>query len=171
MWQILNLKKTSINLLCWLATTLVLAQAAELEPIKLELAFVAGDNINVSEMHRPSPIEVCLYELKSAQIFDNSDYFSLKSRDAEVLTGEMLKKDCFVMRPGERRKIERKSDPATTVLGILAGYREIDRFVWRATYKLPEAPQAGPMRAFMPSVKSVALIQIGEYGLRVREIK
>jgi type VI secretion system protein VasD len=143
--------------------------ASELEPTSLELTFMASDTINLDEQRRPKPIEVCLYELKSSQIFDASDFFSLQSRDKEVLGTDLLKKDCFILRPGDRRKISRKSDAETTSIGVLASYRELEKFVWRATYKLPEAPPASWYRSAMPANKSVLSIQVGGYGLRIKE--
>ena len=144
--------------------------ATELEPTAIELTFIAGENINLDEQRRAKPVELCLYELKSNQVFDTSDYFSLQSRDKEVLGADLLKRDCFILRPGDRKKLTRKSDPETTSIGILVGYRELEKFVWRATYKLPEAPPASWARSFMPANKTALAIQVGGYGLRIKEI-
>lgn len=144
--------------------------AAELEPTAIELTFFAGENINLDEQRRAKPVELCVYELKSSQVFDTSDYFSLQSRDKEVLGADLLKRDCFILRPGDRKKLARKSDPETTAIGVLVGYRELEKFVWRATYKLPEAPPASWFRSLMPANKSALAIQVGGYGLRIKEI-
>lgn len=37
-----------------------------------------------------------------------------------------------------RRKLRRPLNKETTALGILAGYRNLGKSVWRATYKIPD---------------------------------
>ena len=149
----------------------IVRAASEFEPTQLELTFTASDTINLDEQKRAKPIELCLYELKSTQVFDTSDYFSLQSRDKEVLGADLLKKDCFILRPGDRRKISRKSDAEAIAIGVLAGYRELEKFVWRASYKLPEASPTSWYRSMVPANKSVLTVQVGGYGLRIKETK
>lgn len=145
--------------------------AAGTLPIKLEATFIAGEYINLDELKRPKPIELCLYELKSSQVFDNSDYFTLSTQDKAALGNDLLRKECFILRPGEQRKVERETDPQTTAIGLLAGYRELDRYVWRATYKLPQPKADNWINSLSPSVSAKVLMQVGGYGIRVREIK
>ena len=58
--------------------------------------------------------------------------------------------DEFILRPGEVRDVVRKSASATTAIGVLAGYRDLGKSVWRAVYRLPVAPDASWYRAVIP---------------------
>ena len=157
----------------WLAGALLLAavcaEAAPeaVEPTRLEMTVVAAENVNTDDKNRAQPIEIRLYELKNSQAFDTSDFFTLHDKGREKLGPDLLRSESFILRPGERRKIERKSDSETTAIGILAGYRDLGRSVWRVTEKLPEAKAAAWYRFAMPSNKLVLDIRVEESGLRV----
>ncbi|MDI5036125.1 type VI secretion lipoprotein TssJ, partial [Salmonella enterica subsp. enterica serovar Montevideo] len=38
-------------------------------------------------------------------------------------------------------KLRRPLNAQTTAIGVLAGYRNLAKSVWRVTYKIPEAPE------------------------------
>ena len=137
------------------------------EATRLQLSISTADNVNPDEKSRPNPIEIRIYELKSAQVFENADFFSLQTKDKEVLGGDMLAKEIFVLRPGEQRKIERTSDNETTAIGILAGYRDLGKAQWRLIEKLPEAPAAAWYRMVVPSNKLNLRIIAEERGIKI----
>lgn len=139
------------------------AQEAK-EPTKLVLKLEAAAQTNPDDAGRPSPIKVRIYELKDSNSFAEADYFSLNANDKTVLGADMLARDEFILRPGETRKIERKSNPKTLAIGILAGYRDLNS-VWRVVYPLPEAPEAAWYRAVLPINKSQLSIQLQPQGI------
>ncbi|MFM0340889.1 type VI secretion system lipoprotein TssJ [Paraburkholderia fungorum] len=112
------------------------------EPIRLDLAMVASAGVNPDDQKRAAPIVVRVYELKTDAAFSSADYFSLQDKDKTVLTDDLVARDQFQLRPGERASIRRMIDPATTTLGILAAYRDLPNSVWRVAYRLPVAPEA-----------------------------
>jgi len=154
-----------------IAATTGHAETEVLEQTKLELAVSASDNVNPDEKLRPQPIEIRIYELKNSQAFDTADYFSLHHKDKEILSSDLIKKDTFILRPGESRKISRKSDSETRAIGILAGYQNLGKTVWRVTHKLKDAPAASWLRFILPANKASLEIRADEYGLRVIEAK
>ncbi|QDL54693.1 type VI secretion system lipoprotein TssJ [Rhodoferax aquaticus] len=156
----------------WLLLSLIvapcIAQNAK-EPTKLMLMVEATAGANPDDSQRPSPIKVRIYELKDSSGFMEADYFSLDKSDKTVLAADMLSKDEFILRPGEIKKIERKSNPQATAIGVLAGYRDLPNAVWRTVFKLPEAPEAAWYRAMLPANKTVLQIQLQPQGIVLTE--
>lgn len=151
----------------WFAAAGVEAAPEQMEATRLEITVTATDNVNADDKNRAQPIEIRIYELKNSQSFDTSDFFSLHDKDREKLGPDLLRSESFILRPGERRKIERKSDSETTAIGILAGYRDLGRSTWRVTEKLPEPKATAWYRFAIPSNKLVLDIRAEESGLRV----
>lgn len=139
------------------------------EKTRLVMDIEASATTNPDVSLRPSPIKVRIYELKDAGTFAEADYFSLETADKVTLAADMLSKDEFILRPGEKRRIERKSHPQTTAIGVIAGYRDLPNTVWRITHKLKEAPDASWMRALLPSNRAELSIQLQPHGIVLAE--
>jgi type VI secretion system protein VasD len=152
--------------LCFFLGLTVHAYAQEAkEQTKLILSIEAAAGVNPDSSLRPSPIKVRIYELKDQSAFAEADYFSLDTTDKVVLAADMLAKDEFILRPGEKRSIERKSNAQTTAIGVLAGYRDLPNSTWRVIYKLKEAPDASWMRALLPANRAELSIQLQPQGI------
>ncbi|ADQ84396.1 type VI secretion system protein VasD [Methylovorus sp. MP688] len=95
----------------------------------------------------------------------DADYFTLDSSDKTLLASDMLAKDEFILKPGESRIIERDSKSQTVAVGVLAGYRELEKVTWRAIYKLKEAPEQAWYRKLIPSNKAKLNIQMMPQGV------
>jgi type VI secretion system protein VasD len=102
-------------------------------PTRLAADVVADDNLNPDYGGRPSPLVVRLYELKNTVAFENADFFALYEGDVGALEADLINREEFQIKPGEQKEIERKLDPETAYLGVLAAYRDIDNAVWRKT--------------------------------------
>ncbi|MFG6447434.1 type VI secretion system lipoprotein TssJ [Roseateles sp. BYS180W] len=149
-------------LLCaWLAP----AQAQERERTRLALQVQAAADVNPDAALRASPIKVRIYELKDSQVFLEADYFSLDEKDKLLLANDVLVREEFILRPGESRRIERKSHPAAQYLGVLAGYRDLLQSSWRVVHKLPEAPEAAWYRALVPAQKVALIVELQAQGI------
>jgi len=111
------------------------------ESQRLDLRVNASDTVNPDNQKKASPIEVRIYELKNDAAFTTADYWSLQDNDKAILADDLLHRDSFILRPGEEKKLRRLLNAQTTALGVLAGYRNLGKSVWRATYKIPEAPE------------------------------
>jgi type VI secretion system protein VasD len=148
--------------------TQVQAQEAK-EQTKLVLTIEAAPGVNPDGSLRPSPIKVRIYELKDPGAFSEADYFSLDTTDKITLAADMLARDEFILRPGESRTIERKSNAQTTAIGVLAGYRDLPNSTWRVIHKLKEAPAASWMRALLPANRAELTIQLQPQGIALTE--
>jgi type VI secretion system protein VasD len=108
--------------------------------------------VNPDDHGRAAPIVVRVYELKDAGAFKTADFFTLQSQDKTVLGDDLVKRNEWLLRPGDHRTLVRPADPATTALGVIAAYRDLPNSVWRAVYPLPAAPDAAWYH-FAPKLK------------------
>lgn len=141
------------------------------ESTKLALKIVADANVNPDSAQHAAPIKVRIYELKDSTTFLGTDYFTLDTNEKISLASDLLAKDEYILRPTETQKIERNSNPQTTAIGILAGYRDLTNSIWRVVYKLPPTPEAAWFRFAIPANKTSLRIQLQAQGIAVIEEK
>jgi len=137
------------------------------EPTNLRLRVTASEDVNPNEWGKAAPILVRVYELKSATAFENADFFTLQGDDRKVLGEDVLAVDEFIFRPGDEREIARKSNPATTAIGVLAGYRELGKSIWRAAYRLPVAPDASWYRMAIPDRQQKLQVRLEQRAVSI----
>src|SRR5258705_6446707 len=83
------------------------------EAVKLNLTVAASSGVNPDDQKRAAPIVVRIYELKTDAAFNAGDFFTLQDKDKTLLADDLVTRDQFQLRPGEKKEIARKSDPAT----------------------------------------------------------
>lgn len=123
------------------------------EPVHLDIAIAADSDLNVDHKGRGAPMLLRVYELKSDVAFREADFFALQKNDKAVLGTDLLAVDQFVVRPGETRKIFRKSNPESTAIGFFAGYRDLPSATWRVVHKLPPEAEKSWFRVFRSARK------------------
>lgn len=123
------------------------------ERTALYITFSASDDVNSDEKLRPNPILIRMYELRSASSFENADYFSLQTNEVAVLGGDMLAREEFILRPGEKKQLRRKSHPDVQTLGWTAGYKDLAQSEWRTVVHVTLAPESAWYRAPLPANK------------------
>lgn len=149
------------------STLSLTTHAQEKEATALKLEVIASPTVNPNDTGRPSPIRVRIYELKDSASFREADYFSLESDDKVVLAADMLARDEFILRPREKRKIQRKSNPATTAIGVLAGYRDLAHTTWRVVIPLEDPPEKSWWRFAIPANALERAIKLDPQGVRI----
>ncbi|HGL4260042.1 type VI secretion system lipoprotein TssJ [Burkholderia dolosa] len=140
------------------------------KPASLNLKINVSAGVNPDELGRPAPIMVRIYELKSAYTFDNADFFTLQSDSKKALGDDAIAIDEFVLRPGDVANIRRRINAATTAVGVLAGYRELGKSVWRGVYRLPPRPDEAWLRLFAAHTKIKLNVDIGQRAVLVTEL-
>lgn len=106
-------------------------------PAAIRADIVAGADVNPDARGRPSPVVVKVFELKSLAAFETADFFSLFEKDKETLGGELLARDELSLAPGGKQALTREVKPETRYLGVVAGYRDLERATWRAAVPVP----------------------------------
>jgi type VI secretion system protein VasD len=137
------------------------------EQTNLQLQIVASENVNPNDWGTAAPILVRVYELKAATAFSNADFFTLQNDDKKAIGDDALVVDEFILRPGDEREITRKSNPATTAIGVLAGYRDLGKSVWRDIYRLPAGPDAAWYRVAIPDRKQTLTIRLDQRAVSI----
>jgi len=139
--------------------------SAAKEPYRLRLTVRATSTVNPDDEHRPAPIVVRIYELRTDGTFNTVDYFSLQDKDTNVLGNDLVRRDEVLLRPGEQRAIQRKTDATTTAIGIVAAYRDLPHSVWRAVYPLSNAPDAAWYRVIAPKLNLT--VELGTNAIKI----
>jgi type VI secretion system protein VasD len=140
-------------------------QPSRKEAARLEISITADNDMNVDTKGAGAPLLLRVYELKSATLFQDADFFALQDHDKTLLGAELLAFDQFMMRPGETREIRRQANSGTTAIGIFAGYRDLPNAVWRLTHTMAAAPTAHWYRAVVPSAKARLALRLTNRAL------
>lgn len=101
------------------------------KPIVVKLTLEASKDLNPDSRGRPSPATVKIFDLKSSASFEKADFFSLFDRERETLGPDLVSRDDLVLKPGDRIAQERKLAPDVQFIGVLVGYRDLERSQWR----------------------------------------
>lgn len=110
-------------------------------PVKtVTVVLHAASNINPGMNERPAPVLVRIYELKASTAFDAADYFALADKDRESLGGDLLSRDDYQVKPGERLQAARKFNAATRRLAAMVSFRDLERSVWKASIAISDPP-------------------------------
>lgn len=125
---------------------------------------VADKGLNPDEAGKPKPVMLRLYELRAAAAFERSAYLDLQDKDEASLGSDSVKREEFMVQPGEQRTLERKGNPEVRAFGFLAGYRDLERSRWRTTIDAPNSVELrrrwwglGPTEQLRPVVYRVTL--------------
>jgi type VI secretion system protein VasD len=140
------------------------------EMANLQIKVSASDRANPDEQGRAAPVMVRIFELKSTHAFENADFFTLQVDNKSVLGDDALATDEFILRPGDVRTLRRLSNPSTTAIGVLAGYRDLGKSVWRTVYRLAPLPEASWYRSMMPRPKVILNVMVGPRAVSVTEV-
>jgi type VI secretion system protein VasD len=103
------------------------------KPTVVALSVEAAANVNPDIRGRPSPVVLKIFELKSAASFERADFFALFDRERETLGTELVARDEMVLKPGDRITQNRKPAAETQFIGLVAGFRDLERAQWRLT--------------------------------------
>ena len=115
----------------------------------------ADELINPNSESQPSPVVVRVYELKSLTAFQPATFFQLLDNDTAVLGADMVAKREIEIKPGERQAFDRATPAETKYIGVIAGFRDIDKATWRANLEL--APQQAGLVVVKLTAQAVSI--------------
>lgn len=98
---------------------------------RAQLLVASQANVNPDFSGRPSPVVVKVYELRRGLAFRQADFQNLFDQPMQTLGADILAADELVFVPGEARSITYLPGPDARFLGIVAGFRQMDRARWR----------------------------------------
>lgn len=132
----------------------------EKERMQLQISISADDDLNSDVKGRGAPVLLRIYELRSATVFQEADFFDLQDHDKTTLATDLLAVDQFILRPGETRKIRRDAQTGSTAIGVLAAYRDLPNAKWRVIHTMVDAPDAHWYRALVSAKATRLNIQL-----------
>lgn len=100
---------------------------------------VAERSLNPDINGIPKPVLLRFYELRATAAFERAGFLDLQDKDEAQLGGDFVRRDEFLIVPGERRVLERKGNPEVRAFGLFAAYRDLERSTWRATIDSPNS--------------------------------
>lgn len=107
---------------------------------RLGMEIASLPNVNPDSSGRPSPIIVKMYELRNDIAFRQGDFQTLFMEPMKLLGADLVAMDELLFVPGEARTVEYVPMPETRYVGILAGFRQMERARWR--HVLPVNPES-----------------------------
>lgn len=123
----MRLPLQAITLFALIATSLLCGCAKP----SIDLAVASQTNVNPDHTGRPSPVIVKIYEMRSDLAFSQSDFGPLFESPVQVLGADLLAADEVLLVPGEARRIKYEPVEGTRFLGVLAGFRQMERARWK----------------------------------------
>lgn len=100
---------------------------------------IAERSLNPDVNGVPKPVLLRFYELRAKAAFERAGFLDLQDKDETQLGGDFVRRDEFLIVPGERRVLERKGNPDVRAFGFFAAYRDLERSTWRATIDSPNS--------------------------------
>ena len=101
-------------------------------PTTVSVTLAAAADVNPDRNARPSPLMVRVYELRSAGVFENSDFFTLLEQDRAVLGSDQIARWEYQLEPGEELELDTTFQSGSGFVGVVAAYRDIAHARWRA---------------------------------------
>lgn len=127
-------------------------------PTRMEVSIEASPNLNPNANGRPSPIVLRFYELSSADVFENSDFFTLYDTEMATLGKFIVFRDEMNINPGQLKKLKREAKPETRYVGVIAAYRDLDNARWRGVLELK------------PHKKNKIMIHLGSLSVSITNL-
>ncbi len=122
--------------LATLAVLTLLAACTASPPTTVHLTLRAASGLNPDETGLPNPVQTHIYMLRTAETFDNTDYFQLADKERAVLGADLLAQDNEIVHPGQTRQVSLPVPPGTKMVAVSAAFRNIDQGTWRAAAPL-----------------------------------
>jgi type VI secretion system protein VasD len=115
----------------WIFLLIVLLCLTGCGKARLDLNIASQPNVNPDNSGRPSPVVVKVYELRHSLAFKQADFLALFENPMPTLGANLIAADELVFVPGEARKISYKPSADTRFVGVVAGFRQMERAQWR----------------------------------------
>jgi type VI secretion system protein VasD len=101
-------------------------------PTVVNLTLVATSDVNGTPGGQGAPLVVRIYQLSSDAAFSGAEFFQLFNQDAATLKSDLVKKDEYILAPGQTKTATLNPNSTVTEIGIFAAYRSFQTVTWRA---------------------------------------
>lgn len=90
-----------------------------------------SDKLNPTVNQRPAPLQVRVYELKTAAAFNSADFIALYQNDQATLAADVVSREEMMLQPGESRPYKKTLSADTKFIGVVGAYRNLEKATWR----------------------------------------
>lgn len=98
---------------------------------ELAITIHAVSYLNPNIYHQASPIVVSIYQLKSATLFGQLNFFALNNSVPNLLNPDLLDKSEIEIRPEQTQTVTQTLAADTRFIGVVAAYRDPENAQWR----------------------------------------
>ena len=100
-------------------------------PTTVSLQLNSEQNVNPDVSGKGAPVLLRVYELKDQANFNGADFFALFDKEKAVLAGDLLRKQEFLLKPGEAKTLQVEPGADARFIGFFAAFRQLDNAQWR----------------------------------------
>lgn len=101
------------------------------DPNQLSIKYSSSTDLNPDINAQASPLVVTMYQLKSSDNFQTSDYFPLVDNAKDILGNNLIAQDQIEIRPNQTIEIKKILSKETKFIAFVASYRDIDNASWK----------------------------------------
>ena len=119
------------------ALALVLARCAPPPPpppTVVNLSMKAAADINPTATGSAAPVQLRVYQLTSDATFNGAEFFALLERDQATLADQQVRREDFLMAPGQARTAVLRPEARVAALGFFVAVRSTDGVTWRTAW-------------------------------------
>lgn len=125
-------------------------------PTVVDVTLSATADVNPTTGGQGAPVVVRVYQLGSSAGFENAEFYQLFNQDQAFLKTDLVKRDDFLLAPGQTKTTSLTPTDQVKALGVFAGYRDFQHATWRATMAIP------------PHVTTKVTITAGHDGITIK---
>ena len=129
------LKKATVIFICVLITAC--SNTTE-NTVDFSYYISASSDINPDRKGKPSSVIVRVYQLANKINFENATYNALFESDHNALGTEYIALEEFLVDPDSRKEIDLKISENAKYIGVVVGYRSVNKVTWRTIKAVPE---------------------------------
>ncbi len=117
----------------------LILSACSTQPLTVRLT--ASKQLNPSRTNQSLPVEVKLYQLKTADTFNTLTLNQLLTDDLAVLNGSVLLSRSVIVAPAQHKTVHWRRHPQAQYLAIVVLFQQTKGNDWRRIEKLPPVVQ------------------------------
>ncbi len=106
-------------------------------PTLVNVTMTAAADANPTPTGQGAPVDLRIYQLGSQAGFSNAEFFPLYHQDATTLGADLVKRDDFILAPGQSKTVSLTPRDDVKAIGVFAGYRDFQHAAWRAAADIP----------------------------------
>jgi len=118
---------------------MMLSACSYLGPRPIDVTLKASSSLNADDNQRSLPVLVKVYQLDSADRFQNASFNELWHHDIETLGHSLMRQTEFMVKPGSIMNLQFTPEDETKYLGVVAMFRKPHHGSWRVIRSLSGA--------------------------------